>query len=95
MSRIPKLPGVYTDLIRPHKCLLSVRLGRVIIDIDALDRLRAFVDAHGNQRAAAEALGVSVAFVNQMMTEKIPVSPRILKQLGLRRTIVEDEARAS
>jgi len=69
----------------------------VNIDIDALDRLRAFVAVHGNQRDAAKALGVSPAFVNQMLTRKIPVSERILKQLGLRRTIIEDapEERAS
>ena len=63
----------------------------VNIDIDALDRLRAFVATHGNQGDAAKALGVSRQYVQQMLTRKIPVSERILNQLGLRRTIVEDE----
>lgn len=63
------------------------------IDIDALDRLRTFVAKHRSQRDAAKALGVSFAFVNQMLTGKQPVSPRILRQLGLRRTIIDDARR--
>jgi predicted transcriptional regulator len=65
----------------------------VEIDIDALDRVRAFVAKSGSQRAAAKALGVSLAFVNQMLSGKVPVSKRILAQLGLRRTIIADTRR--
>lgn len=61
------------------------------IDIDALDRLRAFVATFRNQREAAKALGVSQQYVQQMLTRRYPVSDRILAKLKLRRTIVEDE----
>ncbi len=62
------------------------------IDIDAVVHLRKFVARYPTQRAAAEALEVSRQFLVMMLGRKEPVSPRILRQLGLRTTIVVDTA---
>ncbi len=58
------------------------------IDIDAVIHLKKFVARYPTQRAAAEALGVSRQFLVMMLGRKEPVSPRVLRQLGLRTTIV-------
>ena len=50
----------------------------------ARDVLRGVIVKHGDQRAAAQVLGVSPANVSDMMCGGIP-GPKILRALGLRR----------
>ncbi len=75
----------------------------VKIDVDAFERLQKFIAQYPTQREAADALGVSKQYVTQMVAQVVPISDRILHQLGLRKTIIaaprkrkaESEERAS
>jgi DNA-binding transcriptional regulator YdaS (Cro superfamily) len=57
-------------------------------DIDPKAWLRALVGRHGTQKAAAKALGVSPAYLSDMLMGRRDISERILAKLGLRRAVV-------
>ena len=57
-------------------------------DIDPKAWLRALVGQHGTQKAAAKALGVSPAYLGDMLMGRRDISERILAKLGLRRAVV-------
>lgn len=62
------------------------------IDVDALARLEAVVKATGTQRAAAKQLGLSQAYIGDLLKGNRTFSDRILGKLGLRRTVIEAKA---
>ena len=59
--------------------------------INPRTRLRAYVETHPTQRAAAQSLGVSAPFLCLMLSGRKRVSERILVQLGLTRSITIQE----
>lgn len=63
------------------------------IDIDAQARLRALVKTAGSQKEAAEQLGFSQAYVNDLLKGRRVFSEPILEALGLRRTVIEASQR--
>jgi len=59
---------------------------------DAVTVLQAFVDRHGSQKAAAEALGVSSVYIHDLLHGKRRFSDRILEALGLQRIVIQRKA---
>jgi DNA-binding transcriptional regulator YdaS (Cro superfamily) len=55
----------------------------------AVAKLRALIAEQGSQQAAAKRLGVSGAYVNDLLHGRREFSDRMLKKLGLRRVVVE------
>jgi len=53
-----------------------------------VDALRAFVRQAGSQRTAAAELGVSQAYISDMLRGNRNISDAILNKLGLRRVVV-------
>ena len=51
--------------------------------------LQAFVARYHTQKAAAKALGVSQPYLHDLLRRRRTFSIRILKKLGLRRTVEE------
>lgn len=62
-------------------------------DVNAMDRLRAVVAREGTQRQAARWLGVTEAYVSDLMNGRRKFSDRILGKLGLERQVVEKMGR--
>jgi transcriptional regulator with XRE-family HTH domain len=60
-------------------------------EVDPKRLLAAAIERHGSQRALARHLGVSQAYVWQLLTGRSPFSDGILEKLGLRRTVVVDK----
>lgn len=58
------------------------------VDIDAVACLRALVETHGTQRAAAERLHISEAHVGDLLHGRRKFSDAMLGKLGLRRTVI-------
>ena len=59
-------------------------------DINALERLEAFVtDSGGMQRHAAAKLGITPQYLCDLLNGRRTFSERILAKLGLRRAVVE------
>ncbi len=63
-------------------------------DINALERLQAFVDEVGMQRSAAVKLGITPQYLSDLLNGRRSFSERILLKLGLRRAIVESRRAA-
>lgn len=59
--------------------------------VDPLERLRALVAQHGTHQATAAALGVSQAYLSDILKGARTVSPRMLALLGLQRIVVEQK----
>jgi len=57
-------------------------------EIDPLERLKAFVEKHKTQAAAAEALGVSRPYLSDIINGRRDFSDAVLERLGLRRVVV-------
>lgn len=57
-------------------------------EIDPLKTLRAFVEKHKTQAAAAEALGVSRPYLSDIINGRRDFSDPVLERLGLRRVVV-------
>ena len=57
-------------------------------EINAHDKLWAFVAQYPTRKAAALALGISAVYLGDIMNHRRDVPPRILEQLGLRRAVV-------
>lgn len=59
--------------------------------IDALDRLQRFVQQHGSQREAAAALGITQAYLSDLVNRHRDINnaPKVLDGLGLQRAILE------
>jgi DNA-binding transcriptional regulator YdaS (Cro superfamily) len=57
-------------------------------EIDPKARLRAYVGQHPTQAAAAKALGLSAAYLSDMLAGRREASARVLAMLGLRRAVV-------
>ncbi len=60
----------------------------MMTEADARAALRAAVNAYGTQRKAAEAYGVSQAFLSDMLNGHRNVSERILARLKLERVVI-------
>lgn len=60
-------------------------------EIDALDRLHRFVERYKTQTEAANALGITQAYLSDLinMRRDINNAPSVLAGLGLKRTVVE------
>ena len=58
-------------------------------EVDPIDALRAFVGRYQTQKEAAEELGISQAYMHDLLTSARDLSPRLLGKLGLRRAVVE------
>lgn len=58
-------------------------------EIDALERLRKFIDKHGTQKAAAKALDITPAYLSDLINVRRDLSVKMLAKLGLRRTVVQ------
>lgn len=52
-----------------------------------LKALRDLVTSHGSQTAAADAFGVSIPYLNMVLKGKRPVGPKLLKALGIKKTL--------
>ncbi len=61
---------------------------------DALHQLRAYIHECGGQKAASLKFGCSPQFVGQMVNRKRGIPDRILRILGLKRTIVPSKLSA-
>lgn len=61
-------------------------------EVDALTELRRFVEKHGSQKAAAEALGIGQVYMSDLMNQRRDVSVAILEKLGLREVVVRQSA---
>ena len=57
--------------------------------IDPLRVLRAFVAHHPNQRTAATALGISQAYLSDLLNARRHLSEKLLAKLGLRQIVVK------
>jgi hypothetical protein len=57
--------------------------------IDPRTRLRWLIRIHGTQRSAALKIGISPAYFSDLLNGRRVCSDRILKQLHLRRIIVD------
>jgi plasmid maintenance system antidote protein VapI len=64
------------------------------VDIDAIDRLKALVERLGNQKLAAEHLGVTPPHVGDLLRGRRTFSDAMLAKLGLRRTVIEAQRKA-
>jgi DNA-binding transcriptional regulator YdaS (Cro superfamily) len=53
------------------------------------ERFDLYVEALGGVRAAARKLGVSPAYISQVLRRQAAPGPRVLNALGLRRTVEE------
>lgn len=62
-------------------------------EVDPKARLRDLAIRHGSQVAAATAIGVSPAYFSDLLAGKRNASARILRLLGLRRSVVADEGK--
>jgi DNA-binding transcriptional regulator YdaS (Cro superfamily) len=51
--------------------------------------LRALIVAHGSQRAAAKALGISEVYLSDLKHGRRPMSAKVLAKLGLQRIVVQ------
>jgi plasmid maintenance system antidote protein VapI len=58
-------------------------------ETNPLDVLRRFVTTHPHQRAAAEALGISQAYLSDLLNERRDLNPKMLAKLGLRQVIIK------
>lgn len=57
-----------------------------LINIDEMrEILQKFVDQHSSQHAAAKTLGISPAFLSDMLLGKDVVSPKVASRLGYTR----------
>lgn len=52
--------------------------------VDPLQQLKRFVEAHPDQRTAASALGLSQAFLNDILHGKRGVPQRVYETIGIR-----------
>ncbi len=57
--------------------------------VDPIEALRAFVATHQTQRQAAAALGISQAYLSDILNERRDVSETVLEKLGLKRIVVK------
>ncbi len=58
---------------------------------DPIVVLKKYVDFCGSQRLAADRLGYSRQYISQLLNGHRPIQDDMLKQLGLRRTVVAME----
>lgn len=58
-------------------------------EVNPVGALQAFIGMYESQREAADALGVTGAFLSHMLAGKSPVSPKVLARLGLKRVVVK------
>ncbi len=63
------------------------------IDVDATERLKALVKAHGTQKATAAHLGCTEGHVCDLLHSRRTFSDVMLSKLGLRRTIIAEKSR--
>ncbi len=56
--------------------------------LGALNVLRLFVKAHGSQKAASEALGISEPYMVDLLKGRRPLTDKVLNGLGLAKQIV-------
>ena len=61
-------------------------------ELDPIEVLRAFVDKHGTQVAAARALGVSKPHITDLLYGRRGFSPAMLDKLGLQRIVIQRKA---
>lgn len=59
-------------------------------EINALDRLHKFVEKYPTQKEAATALGISPAYLNDLVNMRRDLSSKMLARLGLKRAVVQD-----
>ncbi len=64
-------------------------------EVDPVDELLKFVATFPRQTDAALALGISKQYLSRMVRRRDDVSPRTLRQLGLRRTVIKTTTPAS
>lgn len=57
--------------------------------VDPLAALKQFVNVHPNQRTAASALGISQAFLSDILAGNRAVPPRIFEIIGIRQIVVK------
>lgn len=57
-----------------------------------LDRLKAGIRKAGTQRAFAQELGISLAYLNDVLHERRPVSANLARKLGLIRETIYRES---
>ena len=57
----------------------------------ALSKLKALIDQHGSQVAAAEALGISLSYFNDLVHSRRAPSERLLEKLGLKLEVTEPD----
>lgn len=53
--------------------------------VDPLKRLKLFVAAHPNRRAAASALDIKEPYLSELLNGKRPISEHVLTGLGLQK----------
>ena len=58
-------------------------------EIDALKRLHAFVAKFPTQKAAAVALGITPAYLSDLVNMRRDLSEPMLAKLGLKRAVVQ------
>jgi hypothetical protein len=64
-------------------------MGDMQVDVDAVARLKAVVEAEGSQQNAAKRLGCHPVHVGDLLKGNRKFSDAMLARLGLRRTIIE------
>lgn len=64
-------------------------------EIDALDRLQKFVRKYPTQKDAAFALGITQAYLSDLINMRRDLSAPLLKKLGLKRAVVSDRHEGS
>ena len=58
--------------------------------MDPLVELKAFVRQHPNQRMAAGALGISGAYLSDLLNARRAINDKLLAKLGLKRIVVKE-----
>lgn len=56
--------------------------------IDPVERLRALVKQHGNQKKAAAAIGIGAVYFGDLLMGRKVFSDRVLASIGLERVVV-------
>lgn len=58
-------------------------------EMNPLDALRTYCDRCGTQRKAAVSLGISQAYLSDLLLGRREFSPAMLEKLGLRKIVVK------
>jgi plasmid maintenance system antidote protein VapI len=57
--------------------------------VEPIDALQRFIEQHGSRKEAADALGVSLPYISDLINGRRDFSQRMLESLGLKQIVVK------